>query len=142
MPIPFDQLLLRYLRKMRSFTEVAEGLPLSALLAGQRDGDKVLGWYRAPRSFEHDVVVFTDKALYLGGQQIVRMGWDEIEDSHIHPPTKAEATGVNVRSKSWSQLVPAGEAFLDDRRDREVFALLNVVRWAVVCRDAEKTRAQ
>ncbi|MGC4121803.1 MAG: hypothetical protein QM765_45945 [Myxococcales bacterium] len=143
MPIPFDQILLRYLRQMPSFTEPAAGTPLSVFVATTTwDEERVLGWYRCAPPFDRDLVVFSNEALYTVGAENVRVAWGEVVRCELERPwSKA---GVRVETTTGKHVVASGPlpGAAGVAGSSDIFNLMAVIQRARACYGAEKTRAK
>jgi hypothetical protein len=125
MALPVTAVVRRHMGETGRFvTDTLECMPGVQLL----DPDETpIGWYRNPAPWEQCRVLFTDKALYsVEGTKVVRIPFESIV-GYEFPPSKADASGVRVRTKDGFRFVRIAGARGRDGQIKDAFDFVMVV---------------
>lgn len=67
--------------------------------------ESIIGWYRNPPPWEHDVIVFTSKAIYLiDDERVDRIALSDVMDCEM-PKSEEGVTGFRVITKDGFRFV-------------------------------------
>ena len=95
------------------------------------EGESLVGWYTNPVPWEREVVVFSDRAMYVRtptGTQ--RIAWQEITDYEL-PKSKTTVDGVRVRMGDRFVFVRMAGSHGPDGKFKDAFQLTMVLQLLV-----------
>lgn len=99
-------------------------LPLKLSLAPD---ESVIGWYRNPPPWEHDLIIFTSKAFYVAsGERIERIALSDVVDYET-PSSKADVTGVRVMTKAGSRFVRIAGSFGPQGNQKDAYSFIMIL---------------
>jgi hypothetical protein len=89
-------------------------------------GEVVLGAYRNPSPFDGTTVVFTDRAIYSFGEQVLRVPMDGITDYEM-PRDKKAVSGVRVRTADGFFFLRVSGPSPPEGNAKDAFLLIGVL---------------
>jgi len=98
-------------------------LPLKVSLTPE---ESVIGWYRNPPPWQHDVIIFTSQAFYVASaERIERIALSDVVDYET-PKSKADVTGVRVMTRDGFRFVRVAGSFgsADNQKDAYSFIMI------------------
>lgn len=89
--------------------------------------EKLIGWYRNPEPWQDSLIVFTDGAIYgAEGGNVTRIPLSEIT-GYEFPKSKANPTGVRVRTRDGFRFLRAAGSFGSHGNQKDAFSLIMVI---------------
>jgi hypothetical protein len=87
----------------------------------------VIGWYRNPPPWEHNVIVFTSRAFYVtDGENIERIALSDVVDYET-PKSKADVTGVRVMTKDGFRFVRIAGNFGPEGNQKDAYSFIMIL---------------
>jgi hypothetical protein len=90
--------------------------------------ESVIGWYRNPSPWEHNLIIFTSAALYLvDDERVERVALEDIVDYET-PKSKTDMTGVRVKTRDGFRFVRIAGSFGPNGNQKDAYSLIMILQ--------------